>query len=494
MNIRVAALLASCIALVVTPVAADGPLHTIDLQPQANHRLDDDFQPGTYPGDNLSEMKRGIHDMAEIPFRIDDRLIEVAGKFIPDRPQRVEGIRVDRRVEKVYFLQGARWGAYGEQGDSVGHWIPDGTPIGYYEVNYADAETVSIPIVYGVDVRDWWSIWDDSKPTKRGKVVWTGINPHLRTRSEAQHTEKPLRLYMNAWENPHPKSLITSINLVSLNQTATPFCVAVTVEEVARPAADDIGDLADNIEQLRGDIQQLQAKIDGRQRPKRPSAGGFVDDFVGSYHRAWSVLNRNPRNVTLTKPPGMLTITTEAGGIWKTFDEAKNIFVIDNPIAGDADFVMTTRLVGFDPEANYNQAGLICLNDADNYVKCVLQWDDNQGGRALCSLREKGGEDLSTDHIGLDEALDEVWLRIVKRGSRYVTAASVDGQHYRIIGDETWDDGRMAKVGLIAKNGAPDTAPDLDASFDFFEIEPLDEAEAVLFLPRIHPEIEPGTP
>lgn len=318
--------------------------------------------------------------------------------------------------------------------------------------------------------------------------------PSLENPIRVQQTEKPLRLYMNAWENPHPKSLVTSINLVSLNQTATPFCVAVTVEEVARPAAEEISKLADSIEQLRSDIQQMQAKIDGKQRPQRPSVGGFVDDFVGSYSRDWSVLNRNPRNATLTKRPGMLTITTEAGGIWKTFDEAKNVFVIDNPIAGDADFVMTTRLVGFDPEANYNQAGLICLNDTDNYVKCVLQWDDNQGGRALCSLREKGGEDLSTHHIQFDEALDEVWLRIVKQGSRYVAAASVDGQHYRIIGDETWDDGRMAKVGLIAKNGASDTAPDLDASFDFFEIEPLDEAEAVLFLPRIQPGVEPGTP
>jgi len=179
MNIRLASLLTFCVAFVALPAAADGPLHNIRLQPQANHRLDDDFPPGHYPGDNLSELNRGSHDLAGISFRVDNGLIEVAGKFIPDRPQRVEGIHVDRHVKIVYFLQGARWGAYGRRGDSVGHWIPDGTPIGYYEVNYADSETVSIPIVYGVDVRDWWSIWDNSKPTERGKVVWTGNNPHL---------------------------------------------------------------------------------------------------------------------------------------------------------------------------------------------------------------------------------------------------------------------------------------------------------------------------
>ncbi|MEX2169139.1 MAG: DUF1349 domain-containing protein [Pirellulales bacterium] len=487
MTILVAALLISCVAFAAPLVASDGPLHNIDLQPQANHRLDDDFPPGSYPGDNLSELNHGVHDLAGISFRVDDRLIEVAGKFVPELPQRVEGIRVDRHIENVYVLQGARWGAYGGQGNSLGHWLPDGTPIGYYEINYADAETVSIPIVYGFDVRDWWSIWDTSKPTERGKVVWTGNNPHLRTRSEAQHTETPLRLYMEAWKNPHPESLVTSINLVSLNQTATPFCVAITVEEVARPLGRDIGKLTASIEQLRDDIQQLKATIDGRQQPKRPSAEEFFDDFVGSYSPAWSVLNHNPSNVSLTKRPGMLTITTEEGGIWKSFDATRNIFAIDNPIADDGDFIMTTRLVGFDPEANYNQAGLICLNDTDNYVKCVLQWDSNQGGRAVCSLRETGGESISTHHIRLDEAMDEVWLRIIKRGNRYVAAASVDGQHYWIIGDPVWEDGRMAKIGLIAKNGAPRSAPKLDASFEFFEIKPLDDAERLLFLPRIIP-------
>ncbi len=178
--------------------------HSIDLQPQANHRLDKDFAPGHYPGDKLSELNQGSQKLGGIPFQIGTELIEVAGKFLPNRPERVDGIEVGRYVKNLYILQGARWGAYGKEGDSLGHWVADGTPIGYYEVHYAGAETVAIPIVYGVDVRDWWSIWDHSKPARRGKVVWTGSNPHLRTRSEARRTKKPLRLYLKKFRQNGP--------------------------------------------------------------------------------------------------------------------------------------------------------------------------------------------------------------------------------------------------------------------------------------------------
>jgi len=471
--------LACHVAFVSTIWAADAELRHIDLQPQANHLLDEDFPPGHYPGDRLSELKRGDQKLGGILFHIGAGLIEVAGKFLPDLPKRVEGIQIGRHVKRIYILHGARWGAYGGQGDRLGHWVADGTPIGYYEVNYAGAETKALPIVYGVDVRDWWSIWDKSKPTKRGRVVWTGSSPHLKTRPEARHTKTPLRLYMMTWENPHPEALVTSMNMVSLNQTATPFCVAITVEDAPRKYDAEIQKLETRLERLRADLQELKTRMDSGRLPNEPAAHRFLDDFKGKYSRAWSIRSPNPNNVSLTKRPGMLTITTEQGGIWKSFDGTKNIFLIDNPIVNGGDFVMTTRLAGFDPVTNYNQAGLICFDDADNYLKFVLQWDSNQGGRALCSLREEGGGNIHTSYISVKEKLDEVWMRIIKKGNRYVAAASRDGQHYRVIGEESWGNGRPAKVGLIAKNGAPRSAPQLDASFDFFAIAPLDDKQTL---------------
>lgn len=473
MDMKFPALVAFHAVLVLSVSAEDVQWYHVDLQPQANQRLDEDFPPGHYPGDNFSELKKGERQFDGVPFRIGDGLIEVAGRFVPQRPVRVDEIPVGRHVKRIYFLHGARWGAYGGQGNRLGHWVADGTPIGYYEVNYEGRETRAVPIVYGFDVRDWWSVWDNAKPTRRGRVVWKGNNPHLRTRTEARHTKTPLRLYMMTWDNPEPEAPVTSINMVSLKQTATPFCVAVTAETLRPPFAAELRDMERRIEQLRADFEKLKGGID-RGKKSDVSAGDsgyrFYDDFEGQFSRAWSIRKPNPKNISLTKRPGMLTITTEHGGIWKSFDETKNIFLVDNPIAGGGDFVMTTRLVGFDPVSNYNQAGLLCFDDSDNYLKFVLQWDSNQGGRALCSLRESRGDNIHTSYVDVKEKLDNVWLRIVKTGNRYVAAASRDGEQFWVIGEEFWGNGRPAKLGLIAKNGAPRRAPQLDASFDFFAI------------------------
>lgn len=448
--------------------AAEVQPYHIDLAPHANHLLDEDFLPAHYTGDRLSEVEKGEQYLAGTSFRIGDSLIEVSGKFVPDNPARVDDIRVDRYVKSIRILQGARWGAYGKKGDSLGHWVADGTPIGYYEVNFADADSVAIPIVYGVDVRDWWSVWDDSKPTDRGVVAWTGSNPHLRTRSEARHTEDPLRLYMTTWENPNPESRVTSISFVSLNQIATPFCVAMTANAIPGVYNTQVDDLESRIEQLQDDIDELKQLI-GR---NQVSTAGFFDDFNGQHDQIWQILNHNPDNVSLTRRRGMLTITTEQGGIWKSFDGTKNIFLIDNPVT-DGDFVITTQIDGFDPVANYNQAGLICLDDTDNYLKFVLQWDRNQGGKAVSCLREIAGSEVHSQFVPAQDAPDKIWLRLIKKGDRMIAIASRDGERYHLIAQQPWGQDQPAMVGLIAKNGAPGSAPQLDASFDSFDISPL---------------------
>jgi hypothetical protein len=205
----------------------------VDIQPHANQRIDEDFYPGDYPGDSLVKLERGTHKLGGVDFAVSAGLIQVSGKFLPDHPARVGGIKVGQRVEKMYFLHAARWGAYGNENDELGHWVADGTPIGFYKIVYEDSTTETFPIIYGVDVRDWWSIWDDSKPTKRSNVVWIGNNPHLRRRQEARHTQTPLRLYLSTWENPRPSLPVSSLDMISASQTATPFCVAITLEKPA---------------------------------------------------------------------------------------------------------------------------------------------------------------------------------------------------------------------------------------------------------------------
>jgi hypothetical protein len=99
------------------------------------------------------------------------------------------------------------------------------------------------------------------KPTKRSRVVWTGTNEHLRHRPEARDTETPLRLYLTTWENPRPDVPVVSIDLVSLGQTATPFCVAITAEGPGHRYELQIEQLERKVEQLRRQIEALKAEI-----------------------------------------------------------------------------------------------------------------------------------------------------------------------------------------------------------------------------------------
>jgi hypothetical protein len=103
--------------------------------------------------------------------------------------------------------------------------VTDGTPVAQYTVHYGDGTVETIPVVYGEDVRDWWDI-DNSKAVCRGKVAWEGNNPAAR-RSQWRTT---IRLYLTMWKNLHPGKKVVSIDYISKNTTAPPFCVAMTIE------------------------------------------------------------------------------------------------------------------------------------------------------------------------------------------------------------------------------------------------------------------------
>jgi peroxiredoxin len=136
----------------------------------------------------------------------------------------------------------------------------------------------------------------------------------------------------------------------------------------------------------------------------------------------------------------------------------------------DVDFELTTCLVCFAPFANVQQAGLVCFNDEDNYIKWVCEWHDVHGGRVFSLVRETAGRP-AVNPCGYAMVQGErVWLRLTKRGNRYEYAASSDGESSHAFGEVTWGDRSPKWLGLVAKNSAGAGAPELDASFDFFRI------------------------
>ncbi len=192
------------------------------------------------------------------------------------------------------------------------------------------------------------------------------------------------------------------------------------------------------------------------------------DTFDGTLGLDWEILHPDPTHYSLSKNPGTLTITTQEGGFARSSTNYRNLFLIDCPLSPGEDFQITTYLSRFRPVADWNQAGLICYNDDDNYLKWNCERSD--GGSVVFALgRETQGE-LNPTLFSAPSGLDSFWLRVTKRGYRYTVSTSFDGEAFRSHGEFGWGDGAIKRVGLFAKNGPDSLAPEVDALFDFFEV------------------------
>src|SRR5262245_30494669 len=101
-------------ALAIVPalaIAGDDPKTKstfVDLQPNANHKLDDDLTG--FEENNLKEVPRGEKDLEGTKFKIGEKLIRVKGNAEDDTlPEKVEGIKVDAKADRVVFLHGTEY-------------------------------------------------------------------------------------------------------------------------------------------------------------------------------------------------------------------------------------------------------------------------------------------------------------------------------------------------------------------------------------------------
>jgi regulation of enolase protein 1 (concanavalin A-like superfamily) len=196
--------------------------------------------------------------------------------------------------------------------------------------------------------------------------------------------------------------------------------------------------------------------------------------FDGKLALNWQPLRHDPTHVSLTKHPGKLTITTQRGTIHadeKARGEpvAKNLFLLPNPLAKDTGFVLTTCISGFLPTEKYQQAGLICYDDDDNYIKWDYEYSYvNDGSPAFFLVRETNAA-TQHDFVAAEGDLRRVWLRLTRRGKGYEYATSRDGKRFTVHGQREWE-GLPRMLGLLAKNGGLEGVTEIDACFDFFEL------------------------
>jgi outer membrane protein assembly factor BamB len=181
----------------------------LDLQPHANQKLKEGFG---IQGNDLGGLPTGEQTLAGVPFRIGEGVIQLTGNGLP-APTKVEGIKVGAKFSRLYVLHATQWGP-----------DKDHIVVGYYTVHYEDNSQVTIPLVYGEDISNWWCV-GGQEPPSRAAVAWKGTNRH------ATESKATLALYMTRWNNPQPGRTVVRIDFTATNKQVAPFCVAMTVEE-----------------------------------------------------------------------------------------------------------------------------------------------------------------------------------------------------------------------------------------------------------------------
>ena len=208
-----------------------------------------------------------------------------------------------------------------------------------------------------------------------------------------------------------------------------------------------------------------------------PNAPGQVvayDGFDQEYSLDWKRIREDKSSVSLEKRPGTLTIATQAGSLSRNSPvPPRNLFLMDNPVADGGDFAITVCVDSFKPTQKYQQAGLLVYNDDDHYLKNDMEFS---GSRPMFKfIREwEQVQTIATD-MPVPKS-EKTWIRVVKRGNVYERLYSSDGKTFISKGELSWGDGAPLKLGLIAING-PMRADSIDASFDFFEVRELSDAE-----------------
>jgi len=127
-------------------------------------------------------------------------LYSKAGMGNDTLPKEVKGIRVNHRVDALFFLQSAAY--TGGQKTCV------------YRIHYVDGSHVDVPITEGQQVLDWWADperYAEALARNGAMVAWQGDVP----------LHKGVCVICYEWPNPNPDREIRDVDFLADPITAT---------------------------------------------------------------------------------------------------------------------------------------------------------------------------------------------------------------------------------------------------------------------------------
>ena len=249
----------------------------IDLSASANRSFRDDVSNDgkggwTDEGDNdFRTMPLGDLRAAGIPFHILDpeknhgkSCLVVRGTARPHLPDAVRGIRIDKKLSRIFFLHTSTWGGNNQAGS--------------YRFHYEDGSVESCPLIGGRNIGDWWNVF--SLPSAR--IGIQRKNPKGQT----------VTCYVTEWENPKPDLKIASMDFLSLSASregeidwnpenaAIPVLIAATGEETNPNRFELTGPSA--FKAARG-IGELRSRTPGSVKVRKEKKGICLEVFFPSY-------------------------------------------------------------------------------------------------------------------------------------------------------------------------------------------------------------------
>ncbi|GHO88388.1 hypothetical protein KSZ_63940 [Dictyobacter formicarum] len=238
-----------------------------------------------------------------------------------------------------------------------------------------------------------------------------------------------------------------------------------------------------------------------------PSAGSMLsqysDEFNSTLGSQWSWVHEDPTRHSLAN--GQLSITIN-GDLYRNSNSATNL-LLENAPAGN--YMFETKMT-FDPNTNYQQAGLLVYSDDDHYIKVGVTHHESlnkviaghetlepvPGDRTTCDVQPAPGSNIaiktytaqqcplegeSWDYLSNPQPTMNgstatkptvtTWLRVYRNGNVYTPYSSLDGVHW--VRGNSWDLSAVSaaypiKIGLFAFSSGPvNTIP---ANFDYVHV------------------------
>jgi hypothetical protein len=186
----------------------------IDLSSHYNGALNDTWHGGGMANNTLKDLPTGVQTIDGVSFDIRG-IVQLTGRQAEQElsvqfPREAAGIAVRQKAQKIHFLHACGWQS------------PMGTTVGEYVIHYQNGQTRTTPIIYGVDVRDWW-LNEADESNSEVNIVWRGDN-------HSAPDGPPLGIGKTTWTNPLPDVQIDRIDYRSTVENAAPFLIAMTVD------------------------------------------------------------------------------------------------------------------------------------------------------------------------------------------------------------------------------------------------------------------------